>query len=176
MAFSEYRLKRSAKRLFIGSIPIAASNVKLSLCSFRLLKVSVSAILIIVFGVVIALAQQTPPTRTATGMLKGVVVDWQYARILGSCLTVKNKTIEKKVIVDGEGAFEVELPVGTYEVVAQSPHFRRFRQKKLQIESNTTTTLNIMLQVAPQVAGRCPAGTIKSGFICASLCEADPAP
>jgi len=128
-------LFKTAKPLFIGSIPIAASNVKLS----QVLKASVLAILIFVTGVVIALAQQTPPT----GVLKGVVVDWQYARILGSCLTVKNKTIQKKVIVNAEGAFEVELPAGMYEVVAQSPNFRRFRQKKLQIESNTITTLNI---------------------------------
>jgi hypothetical protein len=136
------------------------------------LKASVLAILIFVTGVVIALAQQTPPT----GVLKGVVVDWQYARILGSCLTVKNKTIEKKVIVNAEGAFEVELPAGTYEVVAQSPNFRRFRQKNLQIESNTITTLNIMLQVAPERAGRCPAGTTKTGLLCTSLCEANPTP
>ncbi|HET9711854.1 MAG TPA: carboxypeptidase-like regulatory domain-containing protein [Pyrinomonadaceae bacterium] len=168
MTFSEYRLKRSAKPLSIGSIPIAASNVQLS----PVVKAVVPAILIIVSGFV-ALAQQTPPP---TGTLKGVVVDWQYARVLHSCLTVKNKTIQKKVIVDPEGGFEVELPAGTYEVVAQSPGFRRFRRHKLQIDSNTTTTLNIMLEVAPEISGRCPAGTIKTGRLCTSLCEANHTP
>jgi len=167
VTLGEYGLETSAKPLFIGSIPIAVSSVKLS----RILKAHASAILIIVCGVAVALAQQTPLTRPATGMLKGVVVDWQYARILGSCVIVKNKSVEKKVIVDGEGAFEVELPAGTYEVTAQSPHFRRFRRNKLQIQSNTTTTLNIMLEVAPERAGRCPAGTIKTGVLCTSLCE-----
>ena len=104
-------------------------------------------------------------------MLKGVVVDQQYARVLRSCLSVKNKTVEKKVVVDEEGAFEIDLPAGTYDITAQSPHFRQFRRNKLEIQPDTTTTLNIMLEVAPERAGRCPAGTIKRGVLCTSLCE-----
>lgn len=119
-------------------------------------------------------AQSLTPAQVRNGKLKGVIVDWQYGRVLGSCLTVKNRTFEKKVVVDMNGAFEVELPVGTYDVTAQSPGFRQFHRKEVHIEPGATKTLNIMLKVAPERAG-CPAGTVKKGPLCINLCETDPA-
>ena len=120
------------------------------------------AVLMTVTVAIVAPAQQAPPAQVATGKLKGVVVDRQYARILHSCLTVRNKTFQKKVMVDEAGAYEVELPAGAYEVVALSPGYSRDRQKNVRIEPGTTRTLNVLLKFAPQISGRCPAGTIKT--------------
>ncbi len=138
------------------------------------MKIIVFSISIIFLQVSLSLAQSLTPAQANMGKLKGVIEDWQYARVLGSCLTVKNKTFEKKVMVDTNGAFEVELPVGTYQVTAQSPGFRQFRWKELRIEPNATKTLNILLNIAPEKAG-CPAGTKRNEKgklpICINLCE-----
>ena len=140
----------------------------------RLMKNAAFTISIIFLLVAGLPAQSLTPVQANMGKLKGVIEDWQYARILGSCLTVKNRTFEKKVVVDTNGAFEVELPVGTYQVVAQSSGFGQFRWKELRIEPNATKTLNIMLKVAPEKAG-CPAGTKRNEKgklpICVSLYE-----
>lgn len=119
---------------------------------------------------IIFLHSTVSPAQVITGKLKGIVVDWQYARVLGSCLTVKSENLEKKVVVDTNGAFEVELPAGIYQVTAQSPGFQRFHWKELHIEPNAIKTLNIMLKVAPVKAG-CPAGTRKAGGLCINVCD-----
>ena len=140
-------------------------------CSMKNVTFAISFILL---PVAVSLAQSLTPAPENTGKLKGVIEDWQYARVLGSCLTIKNKTLEKKVMVDTNGAFEVELPVGIYQVTAQSPRFRQYHWKELRIEPNATKTLNIMLKIAPEKAG-CLAGTKRNEKgklpICINLCE-----
>jgi hypothetical protein len=144
--------------------------------SFRATRFVALAVLLTVTGAMSVFAQQPLPTPVATGKLKGVVVDWQYARIVRSCLTVRNKTFQAKVMVDEEGAFEAELPAGVYEVVALSPGFSRLRRKNVRIEPGAARTLNFLLEVAPEISGRCPANTIRRGNLCDSLCDTHPAP
>lgn len=144
--------------------------------SRRAAKVSAVTPLLLVAQFVIAPAQQPPPARAATGRVKGTVSDWQPARILGACLTFKAKSFEKNIKVDEDGAFEVELPAGTYEVTAHAFHFEQFRLKALRVEPNATRTLDITLKLAPERVGECPEGTKKRGRLCVSLCEQNAAP
>ena len=144
--------------------------------SYRATRFVALAVLMTATGAMGVFARQTPPPPVATGKLKGVVVDWQYARILRSCLTVRSKTFRSKVMVDAEGAFEAELPAGVYEVVARSPGFSRLRRKDVRIEPGAARTLNFLLEVAPEISGRCPANTIRRGNLCDSLCDTNPAP
>lgn len=65
-------------------------------------------------------------SQSQTGRLKGVIVDWQHARVLPSCLDITNKDFAKRVSANENGAFEVELPAGKYRITAQAPHFKRF--------------------------------------------------
>jgi carboxypeptidase family protein len=132
---------------------------------------TIVAVFLIVIVAMAVSAQQPTAAQVATGKLKGVVVDWQYARISRSCLIIRNKGFQTRVAVDEEGAFEFDLPAGTYEVFALSPGFTRVRRKNLRGESGTTTTSNFLLQVAPEVSGQCPANTIRRGDLCESLCE-----
>ena len=141
---------------------------------FRTTRVSALAVLVSFTGALAVSSQQEP--QVATGKLKGVLQDWQYARILRSCLTVRNKTFQKKIMTDERGAFETELPAGTYEIVFLAPSFTPLRRKNVQIEPGTTRTLNALLDVAREVSGQCPAGTLRRGNLCESLCEIDPIP
>ena len=90
--------------------------------------------------------------------VKGVVVDWQYARLLPTTLVFKSEGHTKEVKVDDQGAYEVQLPPGLYIVKATAPEFRE-RRVKLQLAPATTRILNIMLQVRPQIF-RCPKGSL----------------
>jgi hypothetical protein len=55
--------------------------------------------------------------------IKGVVVDWQYARVLPTTIVFKSEGHTKEVKVDDLGAYEVELPPGLYIV---KPQLRTF--------------------------------------------------
>jgi len=92
------------------------------------------------------------------GRLSGYVVDWQYARILDTTITFENKSLKKKVTVDDEGAYEIELPAGTYLVRATRRQFleRRFR---FTVEPGKTKRLSLILDVEPEKHD-CPKGAI----------------
>ena len=111
-----------------------------------------------------------PQSQNASGKLRGVIVDWQYARILGSCVDLTNKTFKTRVRVDTNGEFEIDLPAGQYQATGQSPGFQRFRWNHLKIEAGATKTLNILLNVSNKKRG-CPEGTIPSGPMCTNICD-----
>jgi hypothetical protein len=93
----------------------------------------------------------------ATGKLRGIVVDWQYARVLNTTIVFENVSFKKEIAVDQNGSYEVELPAGTFLATAQSPGFRQFRSK-IDVVSNVMKTFNIMLKVTPQMPVKCPRG------------------
>ena len=49
------------------------------------------------------------------------------------------------------GEFESEVPVGVYEVSAQSEGFKKFRQKGIRVESGQTKSVKIQLTVTPTI-------------------------
>jgi hypothetical protein len=136
---------------------------------FSSARLVILAVLITISGGIVVAQQQR--TSEESGRVKGVVVDWNYARIVESCVIFRSKTHQTRVKVNDEGAFDVELTAGTYEVVALSPNFSRVRMKNVRVEPGVTRTLNFMLPVAPEISGRCPANTVRRGDLCESLCE-----
>jgi hypothetical protein len=114
--------------------------------------------LVAVWGLAAAFVFHSPRAglaQQAVGKLRGVVVDWQYARILGTKIVFESKSFKKVMFVDSEGAYEIGLPAGTYLVTATDEGFvpRRF---KFQVEPATTKTLNMILDVTPTKPSRCP--------------------
>ena len=100
----------------------------------------------------IAISQQ-PAVRVT-----GIVVDWQYARVLRTTIVFESEGHREEVTVNDEGAYEVDLPPGRYVVKASAPNFRE-RRVKLQVEPDAPRILNLMLTVPPQNF-RCPKGAI----------------
>jgi len=87
-----------------------------------------------------------PQTNQDAGYLEGEVVDPSGAVVPGVSITVEAKNIKRTVLTDGEGKYRVELPPGKYRVTAEALAFRRFRQKKVVIESKVAFRLNINLK------------------------------
>jgi len=90
--------------------------------------------------------------------VSGVVVDWQYARVLPTTIVFKSEGVTKEFKVDDNGAYKVELPPGRYVVEVTAPNFRK-RRVKLKLEPGADQTLNFMLDVVPQ-SFHCPKGSI----------------
>jgi uncharacterized membrane protein len=90
--------------------------------------------------------------------VSGIVVDWNYARVITTRIVFKSEGETTEVTVNEEGSYEVELPPGRYVVEATAPGFLK-RRVKLQVEPAAPRTLNLMLSVEPQDF-RCPKGAI----------------
>lgn len=97
--------------------------------------------------------------QRATGKLKGIVVDWQYARVLNTKIILEGRSFKKEVAVDAEGAYEAEVPAGSYLVKAESAGFRQYRLM-FDVAPGEAKTLNIMLKVLPQKPVKCPRGAL----------------
>jgi hypothetical protein len=69
-------------------------------------------------------ARPTGEAQAAKGKLRGIVVELTYARVPKTTIVLENESFKKEVTADEEGAYEVELPAGTYLVKAQSFGFR----------------------------------------------------
>ena len=91
--------------------------------------------------------------------VSGVVVDWQYARILPTTIVFKSESETKEIKVDDQGAYKIELPPGRYVVEVTAPNFRK-RRVKLQVQPGADQTLNFMLDVVPQPRIHCPKGSV----------------
>ena len=111
------------------------------------------SVLLVLIAASLALGQQT------TVKVSGVVVDWQYARVLPTIIVFKSDGGDTKELkVDDQGAYEVELAPGQYAVEASAPNFRK-RRVKLQLQPSANRILNLMLDVVPQNF-HCPKGSI----------------
>ncbi|MGI8638208.1 MAG: carboxypeptidase-like regulatory domain-containing protein [Segetibacter sp.] len=98
--------------------------------------------------------------QNASAKVKGIVVDWQNARVLATIIVFQNKQFRREITVNPDGEYEIELPVGSYVVKAQRFGFRQYRFKSLKVVANETRTLNIELKYAPTKTYKCPKGQI----------------
>ncbi len=89
------------------------------------------------------------------GRLKGIVVDWQFARIPRTTIEFRAASLKKVITVDAEGSYYIELPTGFYLIIARSQGFYE-RRINFKVNGNTVRTLNMMLDVRREKIGRCP--------------------
>ena len=79
----------------------------------------------------------------------GVIKDDAGATIPNGVITFKNKKLEKKVNVDENGVFEIDLPRGVYKVIAKVEGCNEFRMKELNITSQPLTKLEMVIKCPP---------------------------
>lgn len=94
-------------------------------------------------------AQEHTPAPRAEGELKGLVVDWDDARIVGAKITAENKKYSFEAWSNEEGAFKLKLPVSEYLIKIESYGFGTYVRKRVRIEADETKAINVTLQVAP---------------------------
>jgi hypothetical protein len=101
------------------------------------------------------LAQTHSPTPRAEGDLKGLVLDPNDARVAGAQVRVENKEKLFETQTSDEGAFQLRVPSGEYQLTIQSGGFKPFVKKRVRIEADKTETINATLWPAPST------GTLK---------------
>ena len=97
----------------------------------------------------ICLAIATPGANAQNaGTVKGTVTDPSAAVIPGATVQIIGKGVSRSAKSDGNGAFTVTLPPGSYNVRADSKGFVTFMQQNLNVSAGQVTPLDIALQIA----------------------------
>ena len=94
--------------------------------------------------------------------LKGVIVDWQDARIIDVSIIIEGKNFRRSLVSDDKGEFRTLLPADTYKVSVKHPHFKTYVIKKLKVSEITNSVLKVQLKVKTPLAsgGKCPKGQL----------------
>jgi ribosomal protein L24 len=72
--------------------------------------------------------------KAKTGKIIGVVVSQDNGAIVqGVKIIIESKNFKREVMTDGEGRYEVEVPLGIYKITTEIESFRKFKRKKLKI-------------------------------------------
>jgi hypothetical protein len=98
-----------------------------------------------------SVAQTHSPAPRAQGDLKGLVVDPKESRIAGAQIQVENKEHLFETRTSDEGAFQIRVPSGEYQLTIQSNGFKPFVKKRVRIEADKTENINVTLWPAPTV-------------------------
>src|SRR5579862_2184852 len=104
--------------------------------------------LLLVVGV-IALAA-LPAQAQTSGQISGQVLDASRAAIADSVITATNQATgeTRKISTDSQGHYTLtNLPIGTYDVVAEHSGFQRQVQKNVVLNVASTVELNIVMSV-----------------------------
>jgi hypothetical protein len=109
-----------------------------------------------------ALANRKPSARTEEEVqLKGVIVDWQDARIVNASILIEAKSFRRELNSDQLGEFSTPLPIGTYRITVSHPVFKTSVIRKLKLFGSDIRLVKVMLKVkAPPTSGKCPKGSL----------------
>ncbi len=93
-----------------------------------------------------------PPQNAHPGKIIGVVVSHDNGAIVqGVKVIVESKNFRREVMTDGEGRFEVEVPLGVYKITTEVQSFKKFKRKKLKIVYPGPFIQNISLKAGKPV-------------------------
>jgi hypothetical protein len=104
-------------------------------------------------GLWLLIAAALPAAAQSTAInasIEGLVKDTSGAALPGVTITITNTdTGAQRVIVSGgEGEYRAPLlPLGTYDVAAELPGFKKFEQKGLKLSAGQTALINVTLSV-----------------------------
>lgn len=107
--------------------------------SSRLLVLSFSAGLFLMFSTQAALSQQT------LGSMNGTVTDTSGAVVQGTAVKARNlaTNLEVHAVTKSDGSFNIaDLPIGTYEITFAKDGFQTAIYPQIIVQGNRTTTLN----------------------------------
>ena len=105
---------------------------------------NVSATLVLVVLTSVSLSAQSVGSLQSKGRLSGAVVDIHAARVAKAKINIKRDDFQLEVTCDDDGAYEIDLPVGTYKLTARADGFSH-REISVEIRANLTTQLDIQL-------------------------------
>ncbi|MGC1906595.1 MAG: carboxypeptidase regulatory-like domain-containing protein [Candidatus Acidiferrum sp.] len=111
-------------------------------------KVGWLAALLFLVGVIVLVA--VPAQAQTSGQISGQVLDPSRSAIADSVITATNQATgeTRRITTDSQGHYTLtNLPIGTYDVVAEHSGFQRQIQKNVLLNVASTVELNIVLSV-----------------------------
>jgi uncharacterized membrane protein len=110
----------------------------------------------IIFVVLLALAS-APLLAHTTGSARsegksritGVVLDPNGARIPAASVRIENAKVSREAYTSDEGAFEVELPAGTYRITVEAQGFRTVEIVSFRARADKRESLEVRMKVKP---------------------------
>jgi len=111
-------------------------------------KVGWLAALLFLVGVIVLVA--VPAQAQTSGQISGQVLDASRSAIADSVITATNQATgeTRRITTDSQGHYTLtNLPIGTYDVVAEHSGFQRQVQKNVLLNVASTVELNIVLSV-----------------------------
>src|SRR6266403_1371139 len=120
------------------------------LCSWRYRSISFAIVLAMAF----CLAAPFAGAQSTGGRIRGTVVDPSGAAVAAAKITLISEathaTRDVQAGAEGEYIF-LEVPVGSYEVNAQSPGFKKYVRRGVVLNLNEVVNLDVTLQVGAAV-------------------------
>ena len=92
---------------------------------------------------------QSRSQATRVAKVSGVITDNVGAFLPNVTITFKAKKIQRKIVVAGDGRYQLELPAATYEVIGSLQGCKDVRLKDWTAKSDTENTLNMSLYCRP---------------------------
>jgi len=77
------------------------------------------------------------------------VIDSNDARISNATVRIENARSSQEVYTSAEGAFEVELPAGTYRITVEAEGFRTVEMVSFRARANKRESLKVRMKVKP---------------------------
>lgn len=88
---------------------------------------------------------QIPAPAPQVELLRGVILDIQGALVNSASISVENKYFWGSVKVNDEGIFQINVPVGKYQITVNANGFERYR-KKIIVGTQNMTPMKIVLK------------------------------
>ncbi len=99
-------------------------------------------------------AQGLTQGQDRNGKLEGAIEDSTGVLVQGAVIefvcTYEGRKLKRKINSNKDGLYEVELPVGIYQITIKYLGFRRFRRKDLNVIAGTVTRFNVILEFDPK--------------------------
>ena len=73
--------------------------------------------------------------QNSSGTFRGVIVDIKGERIRGASVTVEGADLKREVKPNRAGYFEIDLPVGKYEITVKKSGFATYKLTNLEVRS-----------------------------------------
>ncbi len=111
----------------------------------------------IIFAVLLALASAPLLARATacarsedqTSQIVGVVLDPNGARIPNARVRIENARSTHEMYTSDEGAFETELPAGTYRITVEAQGFRTVEVVSFRARADRRESLKVRMKVKP---------------------------
>jgi hypothetical protein len=93
------------------------------------------------------LAQTHSLGPRAEGNIKGLVLDPRNSRVAGAKITLENKSYRVEALSNDEGAFELKVPAGEYQLKVEGEGFEVYIKKRVRIKADKTETISVAVAV-----------------------------